>query len=91
MAQANQGSVPAYGDDIWTARAAEAFRTLFRTEGEVFFAFTAANALALAALCQSYHSVICAASAHVETDECGAPEFFPTGPNCWSRQAKEAS
>ncbi|RZK76096.1 MAG: threonine aldolase, partial [Methylobacterium sp.] len=48
---------------------------------QVFFAFngTAANALALASLCQSYHSVICAASAHVETDECGAPEFFSNG------------
>ena len=47
----------------------------------MFFAFngTAANALALAALCQSYHSVICADSAHVETDECGAPEFFSNG------------
>ena len=48
---------------------------------EVFFVFngTAANSLALASLCQSYHSVICAASAHVETDECGAPEFFSNG------------
>jgi len=47
----------------------------------VFFAFngTAANSLALASLCQSYHSVICASSAHVETDECGAPEFFSNG------------
>ncbi|WP_371358677.1 beta-eliminating lyase-related protein, partial [Salmonella sp. E393-2] len=48
---------------------------------EVFFAFngTAANSLALAALCQSYHSVICSETAHVETDECGAPEFFSNG------------
>jgi threonine aldolase len=47
----------------------------------VFFAFngTAANSLALASLCQSYHSVICSSSAHVETDECGAPEFFSNG------------
>ncbi|KQP80475.1 low specificity L-threonine aldolase [Methylobacterium sp. Leaf117] len=82
MAAANQGSVPAYGEDPWTKRAADAFRTLFETEStEVFFAFngTAANALALASLCQSYHSVICSASAHVETDECGAPEFFSNG------------
>ena len=40
---------------------------------------TAANSLALASLCQSYHGVICADSAHVETDECGAPEFFSNG------------
>jgi threonine aldolase len=81
MEQANLGHVPAYGDDIWTQRAADAFRTLFETDCEVFFAFngTAANSLALASLCQSYHSVICAESAHVETDECGAPEFFSGG------------
>ncbi|GJE59077.1 threonine aldolase family protein [Methylobacterium trifolii] len=81
MAAANAGHAPAYGEDAWTARAADAFRTLFESPCEVFFAFngTAANALALAALCQSYHSVICADSAHVETDECGAPEFFSNG------------
>ncbi len=81
LAEANAGHAPAYGEDPWTARAADAFRTLFETDCEVFFAFngTAANALALAALCQSYHSVVCAASAHVETDECGAPEFFSNG------------
>ena len=81
MEAANRGHAPAYGEDAWTARAADAFRALFETECEVFFAFngTAANALALAALCQSYHSVICADSAHVETDECGAPEFFSNG------------
>src|ERR1700688_5069018 len=81
MAEANQGDAPAYGDDIWTAKASDAFRALFDTRCEVFFAFngTAANSLALAALCQSYHSVICADSAHVETDECGSPDFFSTG------------
>ena len=81
MAAANAGSAPAYGDDAWTARAADAFRTLFATECAVVFAFTgtAANSLALAALCQSYHSVICSDVAHVETDECGAPEFFSNG------------
>ena len=81
MEAANRGHAPAYGEDPWTTRAADAFRTLFETDCEVFFAFngTAANALALAALCQSYHSVICADSAHVETDECGSPEFFSNG------------
>ena len=81
MVAANPGSETAYGDDHWTQRASDAFRTLFGTECEVFFVFngTAANSLALAQLCQSYHSVICAASAHVETDECGAPEFFSNG------------
>ena len=81
MEQANAGHAPAYGADAWTQAAADAFRTLFETPCEVFFAFngTAANSLALASLCQSYHSVICAESAHVETDECGAPEFFSNG------------
>jgi len=81
MAEANHGHERAYGDDQWTARAADHFRQLFETDCEVFFAFngTAANSLALASLCQSYHSVICSETAHVETDECGAPEFFSNG------------
>ena len=81
METANHDHAAAYGDDPWTARAADAFRNLFETDCEVFFAFngTAANSLALASLCQSYHGVICSESAHVETDECGAPEFFSNG------------
>jgi threonine aldolase len=81
MAEARGGHERAYGDDRWTARAADAFRELFETDCDVFFVFngTAANSLALAALSQSFHSVICADTAHVETDECGAPEFFSNG------------
>ncbi|GAB4241602.1 MAG: low specificity L-threonine aldolase [Elainellaceae cyanobacterium] len=81
MLQANQGHAPAYGDDQWTQKAADQFRELFETDCEVFFVFngTAANSLALAALCQSYHSVICHEAAHIETDECGAPEFASNG------------
>jgi threonine aldolase len=81
MEAANRGHVTSYGDDPWTAKAADAFRNLFEKECEVYFVFngTAANSLALASLCQSYHSVICADQAHVETDECGAPEFFSNG------------
>ena len=81
MKEANRGHATAYGDDPWTARAADAFRALFETSLELFFVFngTAANSLALASLCQSYHGVICADQAHVETDECGAPEFFSNG------------
>jgi threonine aldolase len=61
MAAANPGYARAYGDDEWTARAADHFRRLFETDCEVFFAFngTAANSLAFAALCQSDHSVTC--------------------------------
>jgi len=81
LADANQGHAPGYGDDPWTARAADLLREVFETDCEVFFVFngTAANSLALASLCQSYHSVICSETAHVETDECGAPEFFSNG------------
>jgi threonine aldolase len=78
---ANHGHASAYGDDPWTAAASDAFRELFEKDCEVFFVFngTAANSLALASLCQSYHGVICCDFAHVETDECGAPEFFSNG------------
>jgi threonine aldolase len=78
---ANQGHATSYGDDPWTTRASDAFRELFETECEVYFVFngTAANSLALASLCQSYHGVICCDQSHVETDECGAPEFFSNG------------
>lgn len=79
--ESNEGAVASYGDDACTAEASERFREIFDCNCEVFFVFngTAANALALASLCESYHSVICHATAHVETDECGAPEFFSNG------------
>jgi threonine aldolase len=78
---ANAGYATSYGDDEWTARACASIRDLFETDCEVFFVFngTAANSLALASLCRSYHSIICHDSAHVETDECGATEFFSNG------------
>ena len=81
--EANIGSVPAYGNDTFTLQAANKIREIFETDCEVFFVFngTAANSLSLASLCQSYHSVICHELAHIETDECGAPEFFQMGQN----------
>ncbi|HLH36159.1 MAG TPA: low specificity L-threonine aldolase [Alloacidobacterium sp.] len=81
MEAANRGHATSYGDDPWTTRAADVFRDLFETDCDVYFVFngTAANSLALASLCQSYHSVICCDASHVETDECGAPEFFSNG------------
>jgi len=79
--KANSDHAPAYGNDPYTARASDLIREFFEIDCEVFFTFngTAANSLSLASLCQSYHSVICASAAHVETDECGAPEFFSNG------------
>src|SRR6516225_9778630 len=81
LAEANQGHAPAYGDDRWTSRATQLLRDLFEADCAAFFvpSGTAANALALAALCQSYHSVVCHADAHVQTDECGAPEYAAKG------------
>ena len=81
MTEANQGYANSYGDDNWTARACNALRDFFETDCQVYFVFngTAANSLALASLCRSYHSVICHEMAHVETDECGAGEFFSNG------------
>lgn len=81
IASANVGHVFSYGRDEWTQRASDKLREFFEIKCEVFFVFngTAANSLALASLCQSYHSIICAETAHIETDECGAPEFFSNG------------
>lgn len=79
---ANRGRLPSYGTDDWTRRACDLIREIFeKPDAEVFFVFngTAANSLSLASLCQSYHSVICHEASHVETDECGAPEFFSNG------------
>ncbi len=79
--EARHGHARAYGDDEWTDRASNMLRDLFETECDVFFVFngTAANSLALASCCRSYHSILCHELAHVETDECGAPEFFSNG------------
>src|SRR5262245_39036170 len=81
LAEANQGHARSYGEDPWTTRASDLIRDVFETKCEVFFVFngTAANSLAIASLCQSYHSILCHETAHVETDECGAPEFFSNG------------
>ncbi|MDB9528803.1 low specificity L-threonine aldolase [Oscillatoria sp. CS-180] len=81
LLEANQGHAVAYGDDPWTQQAADRLREIFETDCEVFFVFsgTAANSLALSSLCQSFHSVICHELSHIETDECGAPEFFSNG------------
>jgi threonine aldolase len=81
LAEANADGAASYGDDKWTRRVVERVREIFETDCEVFLVFngTAANSLALAQLCRSYHSVICHEQSHIETDECGAPEFFSGG------------
>src|SRR6266481_5271826 len=81
MTEANHGHETSYGDDTWTGKASDLIRQIFETDCEVFFVFngTSANSLSLAALCQSYHSILCHELAHVEVAECGAPEFFANG------------
>lgn len=72
----------AYGEDAWTRAAEAEFRRVFEHEQlEIFFVFngTASNSLALAALCDSFHGVVCHRHSHVLTDECNAPGFFRHG------------
>src|SRR6266404_5950199 len=81
MTEANHGHEVSYGNDRWTDKASNLIRDVFETDCEVFFVFngTSANSLSLAALCQSYHSILCHELAHIEVAECGAPEFFANG------------
>jgi threonine aldolase len=71
----------AYDGDRWSARLDQAFSELFGTEAAALWVSTgtAANALALAALCPPHGSIICHRDAHIQNDECGAPEFYTHG------------
>ncbi len=81
LERANHGYASGYGDDEWTLKASDRIREIFETDCSVFFCFTgtAANSMSIGHLCNSYHSVLCHRYAHVETDECGGPEFFTHG------------
>lgn len=74
----NQGHVVGYGGDRYTEKAVEMIRKELGSEAEIFFVFTgtAANVLGLAGSMHSWNSIITAQTAHIETDECGAPEKF---------------
>lgn len=78
IAAANDGHVIAYGDDPYTARAVKLFRSQLGRDAEVYFVFggTGANVLGLKAATESHHAIICAETAHINVDECGAPEKF---------------
>lgn len=78
MAEVNGGHVIAYGDDPYTGQAEAAIRDIFGEEARVYFVFigTAANVLGLSSITQPYHAVICPETAHINVDECGAPEKF---------------
>src|SRR5881628_2393352 len=71
----------AYDGDEWSKRLDHAFAELFETEVRALWVTTgtAANCLALAALCRPYRAILCHRDAHIEVDEAGAPAFFTGG------------
>ncbi len=75
---ANSGHSIGYGDDKWTNEAIRLFKKEFGDETEVFIVLTGtgANILGIQSATHSFHTIFCAESAHIQTDECGAPEKF---------------
>jgi threonine aldolase len=78
---ANTGTAAAYGHDEWTARAEARLRDVFECDLAAYLVVTgtAANALALTACCPAHGAVVCHLEAHINTDECGAPEMYTGG------------
>lgn len=78
IARANAGRAVAYGADPWTERARAKVRECFGERADARFVWggTAANVLALASVLERWQGVLCAESAHLAADECGAPERF---------------
>lgn len=78
LSRVNKGHHTGYGDDPFTAQARALFKILFGESARLFFVYggTGANVLALTALARPFESVICAQGAHINVDECGAPERF---------------
>lgn len=81
MVAANEGAASAYGEDEWSQRLDQEFGNLFEREVRVFpvSTGTAANAVALASLTPPWGAILCHREAHIECDECGAPEFYSGG------------
>lgn len=75
---ANTGHVSSYGHDEYSEKAVELFRQHFGQHVEVYFVFlgTAANVLSISSAIKPYEAVLCTELAHINTDECGAPERF---------------
>jgi threonine aldolase len=76
IVEANAGDVVAYGDDPWTEQAVGELTRLTGAAGGVYLVMngSGANVLGLGLLLGRHEAVICADSAHISTDECGAPE-----------------
>ncbi|WP_239014200.1 threonine aldolase family protein [Archangium violaceum] len=81
IARANVGHSQAYGNDAWTERAVAKFREHLGSHVDVHFVFngTGANVLGLSSLLRPYHAILCAETAHINVDECGAPEKLTGG------------
>ena len=78
IVEANSGHEIAYGDDYYTARAIKKIKEHFGVKIEVFLVLngTGANVLSLNNITESFHSIVCAETSHINEDECGAPEKF---------------
>lgn len=76
IAAANTDHALAYGDDEYCQRAEALFRQAFGEQAHTYFVFngTGANVLCIDAMCRSHHAVVCADTAHINVDECGAPQ-----------------
>lgn len=76
IADANTDHALAYGDDEWCARTEGLFKEYFGPQAKVYFVFngTGANVLNIDAMCRSHEAVVCAETAHINVDECGAPQ-----------------
>ncbi|HUT50859.1 MAG TPA: low specificity L-threonine aldolase [Alphaproteobacteria bacterium] len=81
LSATNAGMAAAYGTDDVTKRLEAQFSALFETRVQVFPMITggAANSISLAALTRPWSAVYCHAESHVNTDECGGPEFYTDG------------
>lgn len=76
IANANVEHALAYGDDEYCARVEKLFKEHFGPQTKAYFVFngTGANVLNIDIMCRSHHAVVCADSAHINVDECGAPQ-----------------
>jgi threonine aldolase len=81
VVKANEGFATNFEDEAWTKRVAEKLKGFFDADLDAFAVATgtAANAIALGALVKPYGTILCHWDAHIETDECGAPEMFTSG------------
>ncbi len=76
LEEASYGHQHSYGEDTFTEKAKQDFKAIFGEDIDVYFVYngTGANILSLSAFTHSYNSVICAETAHINVDECGAIE-----------------